>query len=66
MPHGRTVTISIGIADGATATETAWRALYREADKALFEAKHLGRNRFQQSSGPIDDESGGFDAARAA
>jgi len=45
MPHGETVTVSIGIAEGAVADEPAWRELFRRADAALYEAKQTGRNR---------------------
>lgn len=66
MPHGQSVTISIGIAEGPITTETAWRALYREADKAMFEAKNEGRNRFCQSSGSFDTKTITKSAVRAA
>lgn len=45
MPHGSAVTVSIGIAEGAVGDELAWRALFRRADAALYEAKQTGRNR---------------------
>lgn len=66
MPHGQKVTISIGIADGPITTESAWRDLYREADKALFEAKHEGRNRYHQSTGKNVLENKGLGEVRAA
>jgi diguanylate cyclase (GGDEF)-like protein len=39
-----TVTVSIGLAIGPAADETAWSDLYRRADAALYAAKHAGRN----------------------
>ncbi|MBS0482785.1 MAG: diguanylate cyclase [Proteobacteria bacterium] len=49
MPHGGTVTVSVGLADGNVASEDDWRDLYRRADAALYEAKHDGRNRAVQA-----------------
>ena len=40
-----TVTASIGTCVGALARETDWKAMYRCADRALFEAKAAGRDR---------------------
>ena len=45
MPHGGTVTASIGIAEGPLGDEQAWRELYCRADEALYQAKRTGRNR---------------------
>ena len=45
MPHGAPVTVSIGIADGPVHAEDDWLELYRQADRALYEAKQTGRNR---------------------
>lgn len=45
MPFDVKVTASIGTCVGALATEPQWKALYRGADKALFEAKSAGRDR---------------------
>ncbi len=45
MPHGAAVTVSIGIADGPVHEEADWLELYRQADRALYEAKQTGRNR---------------------
>lgn len=46
MPHGQPVTISIGIAEGHLDDDAAWQTLYTRADRALYEAKNTGRNRF--------------------
>ena len=40
------VTVSIGISDLQGLAEQSGRALFAAADRALYEAKHLGRNRF--------------------
>ncbi|MES2755694.1 MAG: diguanylate cyclase [Pseudomonadota bacterium] len=45
MPFDLTVTASIGGCTGPLADETGWKALYRAADAALFEAKAAGRDR---------------------
>ncbi len=45
MPFDLHVTASIGACTGALADEAAWKALYRAADRALFEAKNAGRDR---------------------
>ncbi|MES2442912.1 MAG: diguanylate cyclase [Pseudomonadota bacterium] len=45
MPFDVSVTASIGTCIGTLATEVQWKALYRGADKALFEAKSAGRDR---------------------
>ncbi|MDQ9783052.1 GGDEF domain-containing protein, partial [Serratia marcescens] len=39
MPYDLSVTASIGTCTGPLARETDWKALYRGADRALFEAK---------------------------
>jgi diguanylate cyclase (GGDEF)-like protein len=44
-PSGLTVTASLGLCTGPIADESDWRRLYREADEALFAAKHAGRDR---------------------
>lgn len=46
MPHGDTVTISIGVAEGWLEDDSDWQKLYTRADAALYEAKNSGRNRF--------------------
>jgi len=46
MPHGQQVTISVGIAEGMLNYEDGWQRLYTDADRALYEAKNTGRNRF--------------------
>jgi diguanylate cyclase (GGDEF)-like protein len=45
MPFDLTVTASIGACSGPLASERDWKALYRGADAALFEAKSAGRDR---------------------
>ena len=45
MPFDLTVTSSIGTCVGTLASETDWKLLYRNADRALFEAKTAGRDR---------------------
>lgn len=45
MPHCGRVTVSIGVAEGTLEDESAWRDLYHRADKALYAAKRLGRDR---------------------
>nr|WP_232833931.1 MULTISPECIES: diguanylate cyclase [unclassified Sphingomonas] len=45
MPFDLSVTASIGTCSGPLDRETDWKALYRCADRALFEAKAAGRDR---------------------
>ena len=45
MPFDLSVTASIGACTGPLMKETDWKALYRGADRALFEAKAAGRDR---------------------
>ncbi len=45
MPFDLTVTTSIGACAGPLATESDWKAMYRRADRALFDAKQAGRDR---------------------
>lgn len=45
MPFDIVVTASIGVCTGPLVTERDWKALYRGADAALFEAKAAGRDR---------------------
>jgi len=45
MPYDLSVTASIGTCSGPLRKETDWKALYRGADRALFEAKAAGRDR---------------------
>lgn len=66
MPHGEVVTVSIGIAEGQTASDEAWRTLYREADAALFAAKHEGRNRYSHATLPPQGEPNAKDVGKAA
>jgi diguanylate cyclase (GGDEF)-like protein len=45
MPFDLTVTASIGTCTGPLDREAEWKALYRGADRALYEAKSSGRDR---------------------
>jgi diguanylate cyclase (GGDEF)-like protein len=45
MPFDLTVTASIGACTGPLVTESDWKAMYRRADRALFDAKQAGRDR---------------------
>jgi diguanylate cyclase (GGDEF)-like protein len=45
MPFDLTVTASIGACTGPLTTESDWKAMYRCADRALFDAKQAGRDR---------------------
>lgn len=45
MPFDLTVTASIGVTRGPLTREADWKALYRAADAALFDAKKAGRDR---------------------
>lgn len=45
------VTISIGCAVGPVASESAWDALLRAADRALYQAKSQGKNRYSVPQG---------------
>jgi diguanylate cyclase (GGDEF)-like protein len=45
MPFDLKVTSSIGACTGPVASDVDWKALYRGADIALFEAKSAGRDR---------------------
>jgi len=45
MPFDLTVTASIGTCIGPLTRETDWKAMYRNADRALFAAKAAGRDR---------------------
>lgn len=45
MPFDVTVTASIGSCAGTIESDSAWKSLYRLADRALFEAKAAGRDR---------------------
>lgn len=52
MPHGKQVTVSIGVAEGTVFTESGWRELFNRADFALYRAKTDGRNRMVQAAPP--------------
>jgi diguanylate cyclase (GGDEF)-like protein len=45
MPFDVQITASIGTCSGPMTEERAWKAMYRGADAALFEAKSAGRDR---------------------
>jgi diguanylate cyclase (GGDEF)-like protein len=45
MPYDITVTASIGTCTGPLLHDADWKTLYRDADRALFEAKAAGRDR---------------------
>jgi GGDEF domain-containing protein len=45
MPFDLTVTASVGACSGPIVTEPDWKAMYRRADRALFDAKQSGRDR---------------------
>ena len=49
MPFDLAVTASIGSCSGPLINETDWKALYRCADRALFEAKAAGRDRVRHA-----------------
>ena len=50
MPFDVAVTSSIGTCTGPLGRETDWKALYRQADRALFAAKAAGRDRARDAS----------------
>jgi PleD family two-component response regulator len=52
MPCDLTVTASIGTCAGTLASELDWKALYRCADQALFQAKAAGRDRARAAAAP--------------
>lgn len=52
MPYDVAVTASIGCCTGPLLRETDWKALYACADRALFEAKTAGRDRFRARALP--------------
>ncbi|MDT8759244.1 GGDEF domain-containing protein [Sphingomonas psychrotolerans] len=49
MPFDLQVTASIGTCRGTLASEVEWKALYRIADAALFDAKSAGRDRVRNA-----------------
>ena len=49
MPFDIELTASIGLCSGPLAREVDWKALYREADQALFDAKGAGRDRARRA-----------------
>ena len=51
MPFDLTVTASIGASTGELITDQQWKALYKAADRALFEAKAAGRDRSRLAVG---------------
>ena len=55
MPFDLKVTASIGACTGPLMDESDWKALYRGADRALFEAKADGRDRVRRRTiAPVD------------
>ena len=50
MPFDLAVTISVGACAGPLITDPDWKALYRAADRALFDAKAAGRDRARHSA----------------
>ncbi|MEY4951687.1 MAG: hypothetical protein RL299_111 [Pseudomonadota bacterium] len=56
MPHGGTVTVSLGVAEGPVSGEDDWRDLYQRADRALYEAKRDGRNRAVQAEALVEGQ----------
>lgn len=55
MPFDLRVTASIGACTGPLMQEADWKALYRGADRALFEAKADGRDRVRRRTiAPVD------------
>jgi len=53
MPFDVRVTASIGVCSGPLVTEPDWKALYRGADHALFDAKADGRDRARRAPAPL-------------
>lgn len=49
MPFDLKVTASIGVAHGPLADEADWKTLYRDADRALLDAKRSGRDRVRRA-----------------
>jgi diguanylate cyclase (GGDEF)-like protein len=49
MPFDLTVTASIGTCTGPLGREGEWKALYRGADRALYDAKSSGRDRARKA-----------------
>ncbi|MBJ6122190.1 diguanylate cyclase [Sphingomonas mollis] len=50
MPFDLTVTCSIGTCTGPLLREADWKALYRDADRALYAAKAAGRDRARDAT----------------
>jgi diguanylate cyclase (GGDEF)-like protein len=64
MPHGQQVTVSIGIAHGQLKSESDWSKLYAAADRALYAAKHDGRNRIVSGADSVEQVRAVKDARR--
>ena len=56
MPHGETITVSIGVADAVVSSPEDWNPLYAQADRALYRAKNDGRNRVMTHQSDPDSD----------
>jgi diguanylate cyclase (GGDEF)-like protein len=53
MPFDVHVTASIGACSGPMTSEPEWKAMYRRADRALFDAKQAGRDRVRLAASTV-------------